>query len=210
MRAHRFLSRALAATLVASGLSVVSYATVAPSANAVSGACKKAQAGKVRYLYSSGKKTFRITEQKRVEISKGSDFSSEVSWTQTESHTNSVKLSSEVSVSVKAGIFGGAEAKVGGEYGKENTTSVQREERQTWHLSAPGNWYIARGFQTFKIGVTLQRCRRPNIGAEPNEYAWMTYSSGTVKGFSTVEGSIKCNLKPGTGTFRYFVKKQYC
>ena len=201
------MSHAVVGALLASGGSVVALTTFAAPADA-SGLCSKARAGDTRKVYFNSKHYFSITERKRIEVARGTEFHDSVSWSQTESHTNSVKTSGEVSASVKVGIFGGAEAKIGRDYGHDDTRSTYRASSEQWDITQPGVYYLARGFDQFRIDVALQRCRRPNI-SDPS-YVWMTYNSGSVAGFSKVVGSIRCSDSYRAGTFSRQVKNSSC
>jgi hypothetical protein len=201
--------RLRAITCVMSMLGFLLVALVsAPSAHA--GTCSADKAGKTRKLYTNVNRAFTMTEAYRVEVSRGTEFHDTVTWQITQTRQNSVKMNAEVSTSVKAGIFGGAEVKVGGEFGTHNTKSIHYAQSQSWDITKPGVYYIARGFETFSTKITMQRCRRPHIGAGPNDYSWITYNYGTVKGFGKVVAATRCADSYPAGTFRRFVKAKRC
>lgn len=198
--------RALTCVVSLLGMLLVGLATTAVTAPAAQAAtsCSADKAGKTRKVYSNVTRGFALLEAKRIEISRGSSYTRTVSWSQTASRTNSVKLSAEASTQVKAGIFGGAEVKVGGEFGTVGTKSEHRAVSESWTLSRRGVWYVARGWEQFSVKVSLQRCKRMHFDSD--HYVWSTYNSGTVKGFGTVDGAVHCGDSYPRGTFRRFVK----
>jgi hypothetical protein len=192
------------------GMLLVGLATTAVTAPAAQAAtsCSADKAGKTRKVYSNVTRGYILTEALLVEVARGTEFHDNITWTVGATRTNSVKMSSEISTSVKAGIFGGAEVKVGGEFGTASTKSVHVAQSQTWDITKPGKYFIARGFQKFAVNVAMQRCKRMHFDSD--HYVWSTYNSGTVRGYGKAVGTVRCADSYPRGSFRRFVKVRRC
>jgi hypothetical protein len=209
MNVRSLLAQGAVALMLASGAAVVG-STVAATPAGAAGSCAKANAGKTRVVFGVVRRTFVIADAKRIEVARGTTGSRSVTFGSQKSKTNEVRVSASASASFKAGIFGKAEVTVGGEWGRHTTTSTHYQETTTWNFNKPGVYYVSRGFETFNVAWSAQRCRRPHIGAGPNEYAWMQYNSGRAIGFGTVDGTVRCADSYGGGTYRAFVKARRC
>ena len=199
---------AASALTMAGGLAVVGTTVTAAPASAGT-PCSESSAGKTRKVFGRGAHQFVLTEAYRVEVPRGGGYSEAVKFSRTVTKTNSVKLSAEVSTKFSAGIFAEAEAKFGGEYGHVNTKTELSETTKTWTFGSPGVYYVARGLETFKIPVTLQRCRRPSVGSPEGTFEWISYAGGNVTGWGRVDGAARCNGSY-SGDFRAFVKARRC
>lgn len=209
MNLRSLVAQGTVALLLASGAAVVTTAVTAAPADAA-GTCTRAQAGKTRVVFGGVRRTYILADAKRIEVARGTTGSRSVTFGSQKSKTNQVKVSASASAEFKAGIFGKAEVTVGGEWGRATTTSTHYSETTTWNFNRPGVYYVSRGFETFRISYSAQRCRRPNIGAGPNEFSWIQYNSGKVFGFGTVDGTVRCGDSYGAGSYRAFVKARRC
>lgn len=210
MKLRSLLARGTAAVLLASGVAVAGSTLTSAPASAASGACRPSQAGDVRTVWGKVQRSFILTDAERYEIARGTSAQRRVTFSTTRSRTNQVTASVEASAEFGNKLFAKAEVKVGVEYGHARTTSTHQSRTDVVNFDRPGNYYAAQGFEFFKVTWANQRCVRPHIGADRDEYIWKTSNNGRIAGFDTVTGTVRCGDSYGASTFRRFVSDRRC
>lgn len=208
------LARACILLFLASGLTVAASGAGSQSAEAAKAypSCKAKQYGKHRGVRKSHVKSYHLTEVKRVEVTKGSTYQRNMKWSVTDSRTNSIKTSVSATAKIKAAVWADVELSMGVELGTSTTKSVHREESESWTLTDPGVWRVARGFVSYTGKADVQRCVRSTQGPSGPDgyiYSWRSVGTATVKGHDEINASVKCSKKYSSG-FRAFIKRKTC